>query len=217
MSYGTKLHVWGEYACFTRPEMKVERVSYDVMTPSAARGFLEAIYWKPSIRWVIDRIHVMKPIRLMNVRRNELGGRLAVSAISAGMKRGEPVQTYIEEDRQQRASIVLRDVEYVIEAHFKFTSGEDRNEGKHLDQFNRRAERGQYFHTPYLGCREFPAAFELLEGDVPKSQLTGQQDLGYMLLDIDYPNDYQAQFARFTMQDGVIDVKAIHASREVLQ
>lgn len=217
MSYGMKLHVWGEYACFTRPEMKVERVSYDVMTPSAARGLLEAIYWKPSIRWVIDRIHVMRPIQLMNIRRNELGGRLAASAISAGMKKGAPVQTFIEEDRQQRASLVLRDVEYVIEAHFEFTSDEDRNEGKHMDQFNRRAKRGQYFHKPYLGCREFPADFELVEGDVPKSQLTGEQDLGYMLLDIDYANDYQAQFARFAMQDGVIDVKAIHRSQEVLQ
>jgi len=119
MSYGVKLKVWGDYACFTRPEMKVERVSYDVMTPSAARGILEAIYWKPAIVWIIDRIHVLNKIRFDNVRRNELASKIAVGTVNAAMKDGKsPVEVFIEDDRQQRAAMILRDAAYVIEAHF---------------------------------------------------------------------------------------------------
>ena len=146
MSQGIKLKVWGDYACFTRPELKVERVSYDVITPSAARGILEAIYWKPSIRWVVDRIHVMHPIRFDNIRRNEVAAKVPVkggSGVNAAMKGGaEPLRLFVEDNRQQRAALVLRDVEYVIEAHFEYTSDEDRNDGKHLDMFNRRAAKG---------------------------------------------------------------------------
>lgn len=216
MSYGIKLRVWGDYACFTRPEMKVERVSYDVMTPSAARGILEAIYWKPAIRWAIDRIHVLKPMRLLNIRRNELGHRLSTTSITKGMKQGDPVCTFIEEDRQQRAAIVLCDVDYLIEAHFEFTSGEDNNPGKHLDTFRRRAERGQYFHCPYLGCREFPAHFQWWEGQPPVSELSGEQDLGYMLLDLDYENEMQPHFFRAKMKDGVLEVPPL-STKEVVQ
>lgn len=133
MSYGVRLKVWGEYACFTRPEMKVERVSYDVMTPSAARGILEAIYWKPTIVWVVDRIHVLKPIRFDNIRRNELSGKLAPGTVKKAMNDGcSPVEVFIEEDRQQRAALILRDVAYIIEAHFSFTGSEDNNPAKHL-------------------------------------------------------------------------------------
>ena len=128
MSFGVKMKVWGDYACFTRPEMKVERVSYDVMTPSAARGILEAIYWKPAIRWIIDAIHVLKPIKFDNIRRNELEGKLSSAAITKGMKNHEPVEVFIEENRQQRAAMVLRDVAYVIEAHFEAITEDGQNE-----------------------------------------------------------------------------------------
>lgn len=212
MSRGVRLKVWGDYACFTRPEMKVERVSYDVMTPSAARGLLEAIYWKPSIKWVVDRIHVMKEIRFDNVRRNEVAAKVPVkggSGVNAAMKDGStPLRLHVEENRQQRAAMVLRDVEYVIEAHFEYTSDEDRNDGKHLDMFNRRAGKGKCFHRPYLGCREFPAHFELVEGVVPASELEGSRDLGWMLHDIDYRAGMVPVFFRAAMENGVIDCRA---------
>ncbi|MEP0828488.1 MAG: type I-C CRISPR-associated protein Cas5 [bacterium] len=206
MPYGVKLKVWGDYACFTRPEMKVERVSYDVMTPSAARAILEAIYWKPAIRWVIDRIHVLAPIRFLNIRRNELASKISLRSVIAGM--GSPESSpvlFIEEDRQQRAAMVLRDVCYGIEAHFEYTGDDDNSDGKHLDMFNRRARSGQCFTQPYLGCREFSASFELVD-DFPLSPLRGKQDLGWMLHDIDFENNMEARFFRPEMTDGVITV-----------
>jgi len=204
MSYGIKLRVWGDYALFTRPEMKVERVSYDVITPSAARGILEAIYWKPAIRWIIDRIHVLKPIRFENIRRNELANRVSVK--NKDMEEGNPVCRFIEDDRQQRASLVLRDVEYVIEAHFELTDTDDQNEGKHSEMFKRRALRGQCFHRPYFGCREFPVNFEWCES-IKRSHFAGQnkRDLGYMLHDIDFADNMKPHFFRALMQNGVID------------
>ncbi len=204
MSYGIKLRVWGEYALFTRPEMKVERVSYDVMTPSAGRGILEAIYWKPSIRWIIDRIHVLKPIRFENIRRNEVAKRASINNID--MQGNVPIYLYADDSktRQQRASMVLRNVEYVIEAHFEFTKTDDNNEGKHLDIFARRAKIGQCFHRPYFGCREFPVNFEWCE-NIPKSTLTGEQNLGFMLYDINFENNMTPQFFRAIMRDGIIN------------
>lgn len=210
MAHGIKLKVWGDYACFTRPEMKVERVSYDVMTPSAARGILEAIYWKPAISWVIDRIHVLKPIRFDNIRRNELSGKIPVRNVTVAMKDGSsPVEVFIEEDRQQRAAMVLRDVEYVIDAHFEFTSNEDNNPAKHKEIFERRAGKGQCYHPPYLGCREFPAHFEPIE-EVPLSVHKGEKDLGWMLHDIDYKKDMEARFFRAVMRDGTIEIPPLN-------
>lgn len=214
MSYGIKLHVWGERALFTRPEMKVERVSYDVITPSAARGILEAIHWKPAIRWVIDSIRVLKPVRFESIRRNEVGHKLSAVKVRKAIKAGQTdgVVTFVEEDRQQRAATVLRDVGYVIFAHFELTdrAGPDDNEAKHLDIFTRRASRGQCFHMPCLGVREFPASFALLgdnDGD-PEADaaLTGERDLGWMLHDIDFANDATPKFFRARMVDGLIDV-----------
>ncbi len=202
MSYGIKLRVWGDYALFTRPEMKVERVSYDVMTPSAARGILEAIYWKPAIRWVIDRIHVLKPVRFDNIRRNEVANRVSVNR--KDMEGNRPICRYIEDDRQQRASMVLRDVEYVIEAHFEFTSEDDTNTGKHIDIFKRRVIKGQCFHRPYFGCREFPVNFEWCDV-IPESPLSGKNDLGFMLHDIDFANGMTPCFFRAVIQDGIIN------------
>jgi CRISPR-associated protein Cas5d len=207
MSFGVKLQVWGDYACFTRPEMKVERVSYDVMTPSAARGILEAIYWKPAITWEIDRVLVLNPIRFENIRRNELGSKLPLSKIKKAMRDGRfKVEVFIEDDRQQRAAMVLRDVAYVIVAHFGFTGAEDNNPAKHQDIFKRRAAKGQCYHRPYLGCREFPASFALADDPLPKSGHIGEKDLGWMLHDLDFKLGMQARFFRAVMKNGVIEV-----------
>lgn len=214
MAYGIKLKVWGERACFTRPEMKVERVSYDVITPSAARGLLEAIHWKPAIRWVVDSIQVLKPIRFESIRRNEVGSKLSAASVSKAASAGriDELVSYIEEDRQQRAATVLRDIAYVIGAHFELTdkASADDSVGKHLDIFNRRARKGQCFHTPCLGTREFPASFELLD-DVTAmplidESLRGEHDLGWMLHDIDFANGKTPHFFRAQMRDGLIAV-----------
>lgn len=214
MSFGIKLHVWGERALFTRPEMKVERVSYDTITPSAARGILEAIHWKPAIRWVVDSIQVLKPIRFESIRRNEVGGKLSAASIGKAMKAGstDGLVNYVEDDRQQRAATVLRDVGYVIGAHFELTeqAGADDNVGKHLDIFNRRARRGQCFQAPCLGTREFPASFALVESDADMPTfdpgLAGERDLGWMLHDLDFANGMAPRFFRATMIDGLIQV-----------
>lgn len=210
MAFGVKLKIWGDYACFTRPEMKAERVSYDVITPSAARGILEAIYWKPAIRWVIDRIHVLKEIRFENIRRNEVGSKIAEGTVRRAM-RGDTVDLWqdVTEDRQQRATLMLRDVAYIIEAHFELTdkAGADNDPKKHYNMFLRRARQGQCFHRPYLGCREFPAHFTLIEDEsVEPSVHKGERDLGWMLLDIDFDNGMTPRFFRAIMRDGVIEV-----------
>ena len=213
MSYGVSFHVWGEYACFTRPEFKAERVSYDVITPSAARGILEAVHWKPAIRWVIDRIHVLRPIRFETVCRNEVGHMMAVSKVSGAMRRrttaGLPL--IIEDDRLQRATTLLRDVGYVIEAHFVLTAAAEPldTHAKHLAMFNRRASRGQCFHRPYLGTREWAADFAPVGEGMPMSTLPAEQrdrDLGWMLHDIDFANGHTPRFFRAALRDGVVEV-----------
>ena len=210
--FGIKLRIWGDYACFTRPEMKAERVSYDVITPSAARGIVEAIHWKPAIRWRIDRIRVLNPIRFETIRRNEVGSKVPATSVKTAMKRGDlsALRLNVDEDRQQRASVVLRDVAYVIEAHFEMTERADGDTpAKHHDIVTRRARKGQCFHRPCLGVREFPCDFELVEGEGPKSDLP-DRDLGWMLYDLDFsdPKNPQPMFFRAAMQDGVIDVAA---------
>jgi CRISPR-associated protein Cas5d len=200
MAFGVRLHCWGEWACFTRPEMKVERVSYDAITPSAARGILEAIYWKPEIRWVVDRITVLNPVRFSSIRRNEVSEKISEGKARRIMNAGAgDLSLQITEARQQRAALLLRDVGYVIEAHFDIQGGPE-NAAKHLDQFNRRARRGACFTRPYLGCREFAAHFALLEeeDDIPDvdASLKGERDLGWMLHDIDFGKDKEARFFR---------------------
>lgn len=207
-AYPVRLRVWGEYACFTRPEMKAERLSYDVMTPSAARGILEAIYWKPQMEWIIDRLHVLEPIRFTSLRRNEVKDKIPTRNVRQAMMAGAGrLGFYVDEEdnRQQRSATLLRGVNYVIEAHFELLDGTD-PPAKHYEMFRRRAEKGQCFHRPYLGCREFAAQFEWLDGPPPKSPLTGVRDLGRMLLDIDYQDGMTARFFDATMVDGVIDV-----------
>jgi len=206
MSFGIKLRVWGDYALFTRPEMKVERVSYDVMTPSAARGILEAIYWKPAIRWVIDQICVVQPIRFENIRRNEVANRVSIN--NANMQGDK--QTFLFADdpknRQQRASMVLRNVEYIIDAHFDIIGTEDKHPGKHLAIFERRVKKGQCFHRPYFGCREFPVHFEWCD-EFPETSFAGEKDLGFMLHDIDFKNNMTASFFRAIMKNGMINCR----------
>lgn len=217
MAYGIRLHVWGDRALFTRPEMKVERVSYDVITPSAARGIVEAIHWKPAIRWVVDRIQVLKPIRFDTIRRNEVASKIPASSARSAMKSGrvDSLVNYVDEDRQQRASMVLRDVGYVIEAHFALTDKAEAGEtvGKHLDIFNRRARKGQCFHAPCFGTREFPANFELLEdgkeAPAPHESLLEPKDLGWMLHDIDFDNGMTPHFFRASMKNGWIEVPSL--------
>jgi CRISPR-associated protein Cas5d len=192
--------------------MKVERVSYDAMTPSAARGILEAIYWKPEIRWAIDRITVLQPIRFSSLRRNEVKDKISAASVAKVMKANAGDLSLIVSDgdnRQQRAALLLCDVSYIIDAHFEILSGPE-NAAKHLDQFQRRARRGACFTRPYLGCREFAAHFALLEPDVTSpavdKSLAGERDLGWMLHDIDFGAGRQARFFRAVMRDGVIDV-----------
>ena len=219
MTFGIRLHIWGERACFTRPEMKVERVSYDVITPSAARGILEAIHWKPAIRWVVDRIHVLRPIRFESIRRNEVGGKISPASVTKAIKAKSTagLANYVDEDRQQRAATILRDVAYVIEAHFDLTAqaGPDDSVGKHLDIFNRRARKGQCFQMPCMGVREFPADFLLLEDGAPlptvDDSLRGERDLGWMLHDIDFERNMTPRFFRAQMVDGVIEVPPWHS------
>lgn len=192
--------------------MKVERVSYDVMTPSAARGILEAIHWKPAIRWVIDAIHVLEPIRFQSIRRNEVGHKAPAGRIRSAMKRGdlEGLGLLVDEDRQQRAATVLVAPAYVIEAHFEMTgrAGPDDNEGKHLDTFNRRAAKGRCFHQPCLGTREFAARFELIDPSAPLPPVIEEdRDLGFMLFDIDHQaRGRPSLFFRAAMKGGVVRV-----------
>ncbi len=219
MGYGIQIRVRGDYALFTRPEMKVERVSYDVMTPSAARGVIEAVYWKPAIRWVIDRITVLNEIEFTNVRRNEVSDKISTREAERRMNGAtEPFFMDATDKRQQRAAMVLKNVDYVIDAHFDLTdqAGSEETVEKHYNIALRRLRKGQHYHAPYLGTREFPAQVELIEnGDVPKSRLAGARDLGWMLYDLDFgdPKDIQPHFFRAIMQDGVIDLRDVDSRR----
>ena len=212
-----KMKVWGDYALFTRPETKVERVSYEVPTPSAARGILEAVFFHPGLRWHIDRIYILKPIRFTNLRRNEVESKLLGSSARSAMQGSEkPLYIATPQDIQQRASLMLRDVSYVIEAHFDMTdkANPSDNPGKFQDIVKRRLSKGQAYAQPYLGCRECTAHFGLWEGgEIETIQET--RDLGLMLYDMDYsdPKNIVPMFFRARMVNGVIDV----ANCEVVQ
>lgn len=205
------LEVWGDYACFTRPEMKVERVSYDVMTPSSARAIFEAIMWKPSIRWNVSRIEVLEPIRWISVRRNEVGRVFsAPTAAQINGESGERMGLFIEDNRQQRAGLFLRDVRYRIHAWFDLlnegTDGE--TAGKYAAMFERRARSGQCFHRPYLGCREFACDFRLVDDESSQPRpIQKTESLGWMLYDMDFgdPEDPRPMFFRAELKDGVLN------------
>lgn len=207
-----QLEVWGDYALFTRPEMKTERVSYDVMTPSAARGILEAIYWHPGLVYRIDRIHVCSPIRFSNVRRNEVKSVISARNARTAMEQGSG-NLYIAttEDIQQRAAMLLRNVHYIIEAHFDMTdkAAPSDNAGKFCDIIKRRISKGAFYHQPYFGTREFPVFFAQCE-KIPScpDELKGTKDLGYMLWDMDYQSEdgIKPLFFRATLENGVMRV-----------
>ena len=208
------LEVSGPYACFTRPEMKVERVSYDVITPSAARAVFEAILWKPAIHWHVRRIEVLKPIRWISLRRNEVASVVSTRNVETAMRAGTgDLGLYIEDDRQQRAGLFLRDVAYRIHADLVFKPDAD-PEGspmKYQEMFERRVGKGQCVNQPYLGCREFAACFRLVEdltAEPPPIHET--RDLGFMLHDLDFknPDDPTPRFFRARLDNGVVQVPA---------
>ena len=212
-----KIEVWGDYACFSRPEMKVERVSYDVMTPSAARGILEAVYWHPGLVWRIDRIRVCAPIQFTNIRRNEIKDKISARNVQTVMNCGKgELYLVTSQSIQQRAAMVLRDVHYVIEAHFEMTdkANASDNPGKFQDIVKRRLRKGACYSMPYLGCRKCTAHFGLWErGDIPSVDET--RDLGFMLYDMDYsdPENIQPMFFRAKMEHGMIDLRECEVLR----
>ena len=227
------LEVWGDYACFTRPEMKVERVSYDVMTPSAARAIFDAVLWKPAITWHITRIEVLNPIKWISVRRNEVGktASMPTQAHLEGQS-GNPLGFYVEDYRQQRAGLFLRDVRYRIYGWFEFIPPEkrknqngygpywadvgeqtqfeqsDETEAKYAAMFERRAKKGQCFHRPYLGCREFACNFQLIEKAAPLAgKINPDDDLGWMLYDLNYddPINPKPEFFRARLENNTVN------------
>ena len=210
-----QVEVWGDYACFSRPEMKVERVSYDIITPSAARGLLESVFWHPGLKWQVDRIRVCNPIQFTNIRRNEvkdtLSARKAKTVMEKGAGKGEDFYLATPESIQQRAAMALRDVRYVIDAHFEMTAKDSPgdNPGKFQDIMRRRLEKGQFYHQPCFGVREFPANFRPCTQLPPcPEELLGEKDLGWMLLDLDYsnPEAITPRFFRAVLHDGVLEV-----------
>ena len=212
MGNGVKVKVWGEYALFSRPEMKVERCSYDVITPSAARGILEAIYWHPGMKWAIDKIYVQKPVQFTSIRRNEVKSKISSNNVLPVYNGADkPLYISTKSDIVQRASLLLRDVSYVIEAHFEMTEKavESDNPGKFKDIIMRRLRRGECYHTPYFGCREFPANFCLCEDEKIETAYSGEKDLGFMLYDMDFSDldNIQPMFFRALMKDGVINLR----------
>jgi CRISPR-associated protein Cas5d len=214
------VEVWGDYGCFSRPELKVERVSYDVITPSAARGILDAVFWHPGMRWIVDRIYVLSPIRFTNIRRNECKSKISGSKVRTAMSGGKgDLCLYTSEDIQQRAAMVLQDVHYVIEAHFEMTAqaAPMDNPGKFQEMMKRRLDKGQCFHQPCFGTREFPASFRRWPGKTVPT-IREDRDLGLMLYDMDYSNsaDIRPMFFRARLKDGILEVPD-PKSGEVLQ
>lgn len=202
-----RVRIRGEWACFTRPELKTERVTYHVLTPSAARGAVEAVLWKPAIRWHVHRIAVLSPVKFASVKRNEVNRVIPVGN-ARNMMRGIEVPDYFaDEDRAQRNALVLRDVDYHVDVSFTMTrrAGPDDNPAKFDEMFRRRLEKGQYHLAPYLGCREFPAIVEPARADDP-APIDMNMDLGRMLLDIDYGRPNRPVFFNAVMTGGVIEV-----------
>ena len=216
MGYGIKILIEGDYALFSRPEMKVERVSYDVPTPSALAGLISNIYWHPGVKYIIDTIHVLRPVQFVNIRRNEVSEKLLPSAVKKQMDGlTDDISIYTKECISQRASLLLKNVLYGIEAHFELTGekGEDQTPEKCYNILLRRLRKGQHFAQPCLGCREFPARVTLTD-EIPQSPLTGDIDLGFMLYDLQYKKDKngksldsaEPRFYRPHMVNGVINV-----------
>ena len=217
MGYGAKIIVSGEYALFSRPEMKVERVSYDVPTPSALVGLISNIYWPPGVKYIIDRIVVYKPVAFVNIRRNEVKDKLSESDVVKQMNgKKDDISIDTSESRTQRASMILKNVKYGVEFHFELTEAREETltPEKCYNILLRRLRKGQFYCQPCLGCREFPAAVILAENLEP-STLEGDVDLGYMLYEMKYKTDKNGKpsdnadpvFYRPHMINGEIDVR----------
>ena len=209
-----RVEVKGEFACFSRPEFKAERVSYDVITPSAARGLLESVFWHPGMRYIVDKIYLLSEISFANIKRNEVASKVSASNVQKVINSGKGA-LYLATplDIQQRATMLLKDVHYIIEAHFNMTEKANAtdNTGKFQEMLKRRLRKGQNYHQPYLGCREFPAQVSLFEGDVNTLKLAyadEDKDLGFMLYDIDYSDkdNITPMFFRAILKNGVIDL-----------
>ena len=206
-----QLEVWGPYALFSRPELKVENVSYDVPTPSAARGIVEAVYFHPGLRWHIDRIYVLNPISFTSIRRNEVLSKISARNVRQAAQGGRQ-ELYLAAPQEivQRSSLLLQDVHYVIEAHFEMTSkaAPSDNPGKFQDIVTRRMEKGQCYTTPYLGCREFSASFRRWAGG-PIETIHETRDLGLMLYDFDYtdPQNITPTYFRAKLENGILNVR----------
>ena len=203
------LRARGPLACFTRPELKVERVSYPVMTPSAARGLVEAVLWKPAIRWRIHRIRVLAPIRFVSFRRNEVNSKASTPPRKLVDEGGQPPTLYADDDRAQRNTVALRDVDYVIDASFEMTerAGPAENVTKFVEIFERRLAKGQTFHQPYLGCRELAA--DVLPADGAPLPIAEDRDLGLMLWDVEFrPQGNRPLFFAARLERGVVEVPA---------
>jgi len=230
MPYGFQVEIWGDYACFSRPELKVERVSYEVITPSAARGILEAILWKPAIRYSIDKIEICAPIRFENIRRNEVNSKIPQSSLPNAEQKLLERSLYLcaSDDRAQRAAMVLRDVRYVVTGHFDMTdkAGPGDNPDKFINMLLRRLKSGQNYHTPYLGTREFPAHVRLIaDGEAPPpSPIPESRSLGLMLYDINYIKEkdkegdeivvaFEPMYFMAEMKNGVIDLRGVEVLR----
>jgi len=214
LGYGIQIVAWGEFALFTRPEMKVERVSYDIITPSAVRGLIEAVYWHPGMKWVIDQIFICNPIRFNRIRRNEVGLKLSANnAYKTMYGKNSPLYINTSEVIQQRASLVLTDVRYIISAHFEITHVTSPCDPpqKFYSIVNRRLKSGKRFMQPYFGCREFSANVKLFSGNLPQCNetLKGTHDLGYMLYDMDYsdPDNIRPTFFRAILHDGLLNLE----------
>jgi CRISPR-associated protein Cas5d len=221
MQMSVKVEVWGEYALFSRPELKVERYSYDVMTPSAARGLLDAVYFHPGMHWIVDKIYVLAPIEFTSIRRNEVDIPISGNDAKRLMNGNGKGYLVSSEHIVQRASTVLRNVHYVIDAHFEMTekAASSDNEGKFCDIMRRRLEKGQCYHAPCFGCREFPAHFKKWEGgEITTAYPDSDRDLGIMLYDMDYsdPRNIRPMFFRARLKNGVLNVPA-PGSPEVLR
>lgn len=206
-----RLKVWGDFACFTRPEMKVERVTYPVMTPSAARGVLEAVFWKPEFRWRIEEIWVLNDIRYFSILRNEVNKRASEQAARSWERDGGGYDA--SADRAQRHTLALRDVAYIIKAQVEVNPGRSEDAAKWRAQFRRRVEEGSCFHRPYLGCREFAAYFSDVDGT--ERPIARTEDLGPMLLDLEYAADGSGRatprFFNAALDNGVLHVPALAA------
>lgn len=209
-----RVEVKGEFACFSRPEFKAERVSYDVITPSAARGLIESVFWHPGMCYIVDKIYLLSEISFTNIKRNEVASKVSASNVQKVINSGKgALYLATSLDIQQRATMLLKNVHYIIEAHFKMTEKANAtdNTGKFQEMLKRRLRKGQNYHQPYLGCREFPAQVSLFEGDVNTLKLAyvdEDKDLGFMLYDMDYSDkdNITPMFFRAILKNGVIDL-----------